>query len=586
MVGDGQVLAAVEEEKINRVKGYVGFPFLAVDYVLAARGQSIADIDCVAVGAENFAEFSYCFIHQSRQVFQRSGLWTLGARGLDLYKFLNHHWDSSARLEQRCYNLLEAALGVRKDKIVKVNHHLAHAASAYYCSPWQGALVITADGKGDGLCGGAYLGGKDGLTQIDGVDDRFSVGQLYQAVTRYLGYRVNRHEGKITGLAAFGSAEETYIKMRAVLGAGEIEGMYNRFHEDEELAQAPVQFYEREVARKDYIRPRNIRYLNGRLRQFAIVHQLYQNFLADQMAEVSPEDLAAGVQKLAEELMVDYVGRFLGQSPQGNICLAGGVFANVKINQRIREMQSVERMFVQPAMDDAGCALGAAMYVAAAGRGNSVNPNFSSVYLGPGYSEAEIEGRLRQSGLHYRRSAEPEKEVARKIHEGKIVGRFSGRLEWGPRALGNRSIIARPTDKKINDELNGRLQRTEFMPFAPSIMAEYASDYLVGYREGDFAARYMTVTYSIDQDKREDITAAVHIDGTARPQVVYEKDQADFHRIISEYHKLSRIPAVLNTSFNIHEEPIVNSPDEAIRAFRSGAVDVLSMGPFIADLPR
>jgi carbamoyltransferase len=584
LIGDGRVLAAVEEEKVNRVKGYVGFPFLAVEYVLAVQGKSMADVDRVAVGAENFAEFSYCFIHQSRQVFRRSGLWTLGARGLDLFKFLNHNWDSSALLERRCYNLLEAALELPREKIIKVNHHLAHAASAYYCSPWQDALVITADGKGDGLCGGAYIGGKDGLCQVDGVPDQFSVGQIYQAVTRYLGYRVNRHEGKITGLAAFGSAQATYAKMNAVLGTGE-DGMYNRLYEDEKMARFPVEFYERGVVRKDYIKQRNVRYLNGQLRQFAIVHQLYQNFLAEQMAEFVPEDLAAGVQRLAEELMVDYIGRFIDRSPEGTICLAGGVFANVKINQRIREMPGVERMFVQPAMDDAGCALGAAMHVAAAGNGAMEKPTFSSVYLGPGYSEAEIEGRLKHAELNYRRSAEPEMEIAQKVHEGKVVGRFSGRLEWGPRALGNRSIIARPTEKKINDELNGRLQRTEFMPFAPSIMAEYASDYLVGYREDDIAARYMTVTYPINQDKREGIAAAVHVDGTARPQVVYEEDQADFHRIISEYHKLSRIPAVLNTSFNMHEEPIVESPDDAIRAFRAGAVDVLSLGPFIVDLP-
>lgn len=275
--------------------------------------------------------------------------------------------------------------------------------------------------------------------------DRFSVGQFYQAVTRYLGYRVNRHEGKITGLAAFGSARETYAKMKTVLGTDGAEGMYNRFYEDEGLARAPVQFYEREVPRKDYINRRSVRYLNGQLRRFAIVHQLYQNFLAEQMADVVPEDLAAGVQKLAEQHMVDYIGRFLGQSPGRSLCLAGGVFANVKVNQRIREMPGVERMFVQPAMDDAGCALGAALFVAAAGNKAAETPAFSLAYLGPGYTETEIEDRLKQAGLHYRRSAEPEVEVARKVYEGKVVGRFTGGLEWGPRALGNRSIIVRPT---------------------------------------------------------------------------------------------------------------------------------------------
>ena len=583
LVVEGKVSAAIEEEKLNRVKGYVGFPFKAVDYVLESGKVGVADVDYVAIGAENLAEFSYCFIHQTRQIFRVRGYWEVKARFLDLLKYLNHSWDSSALLERNFYSLLELTTGIDMGKVVKVNHHLAHAASAFYCSSWAEALVVTADGKGDGLCGGAYLGNASGLHCLDSVADRYSVGQFYQAVTKYLGYKVNRHEGKITGLSAFGASDVTWPMMDRVLGGVGDGEMYNRLYESDGLEQDPVAFYKREVEETGYVKPRHMRILNGDLRKYAIVHQLYQNYLKTAMGGFAPEDLAAGVQKLSEEFFGAYVHRFLDRIPEGRLCLAGGVFANVKVNQRIRELAGVENFFVQPAMDDAGCALGAALHVAAARGGLGERPVMNSIYQGPGFSVEEIEKHLREAGVCYRRSVIPEEEIAQAIHEGRVVGRYTGALEWGPRALGNRSILMRPTERGINAELNKRLHRTEFMPFAPSIMSEYADDYLVGYRECDLAARYMTVTYDIRPDQQERIAAAVHIDGTARPQVVFKKDQPNFHKIIKEYHRLSEIPAILNTSFNMHEEPIVNSPEDAIKAFHSGAVDVLSMGPFIVD---
>jgi carbamoyltransferase len=581
LVVGGQVIAAIEEEKLNRIKGYVGFPFMAVDYVLNKRGLTAKDIDRVAIAAEDLAEFSYCFIHLAHQVFQRGRSRRLVAHFLDQYKYLNHAWDSSALLEGWFCDLFESATGIPRDKIERVNHHLAHAASAFYCSPWQEALVLTADGKGDGLCGGAFIGSGNEIHTVDTVPDRYSVGQLYQAVTKFLGYRANRHEGKITGLAAFGNGDEAHALMRRVLGYDNGK-MFNRLCESEGLQDDPIRFYERSGISRDYIKARYVRYLNGDLRKYAIVHQLYQNLLKEQMGAFAPEDLAAGVQQLAEELIAGYAARFLPRCPGGKLCLAGGVFANVKINQRIRELVGVDQLFVQPAMDDAGCALGAALYLTATNEGLGQRPAMGSVYQGPGYAEDYIESRLQAAGLCYDRPAEPEKEVARNLHEGKIVGRYAGQLEWGPRALGNRSILARPTKRDINQELNARLKRTEFMPFAPSILAERAGDYLVDYHPEDLAARYMTTTYDIYPGRRqEEIAAAVHIDGTARPQVVFADDNPDFHKIISEYHRISGIPAVVNTSFNMHEEPMVASPDDAIRALRAGAVDLLSMGPFI-----
>ncbi len=546
LVANGEVIAAIEEEKLNRNKGYVGFPFMAVDYVLGRGGLTANAVDRVAVAAENLAEFSYCFIHLAQQVFPQGRYRRFKAHLLDQYKYLNHAWDSSPLLELWFCEMFENATDIPRAKIERVNHHLAHAASAFYCSPWQEAMILTADGKGDGLCGGVYKGSGGEIRVIDTLSDRYSVGQFYQAVTKFLGYRANRHEGKITGLAAFGNGDKTHELMRQVLRC-DGEKMFNHFYESEGLQQDSIAFYQREGGAKDYINARYVRYLNNGLREYAIVHQLYQNLLNEQMRDFAPEDVAAGVQRLAEELIAGYAKRFLSHCPDGRLCLAGGVFANVKINQRIRELSGTEQLYVQPAMDDAGCALGAALYLAADGEGLVDRPAMSSVYLGPEYHDDYIEFHLRTAGLTYARPAEPEKEIARKLHEGKIVGRYAGNLEWGPRALGNRSILARPTDKNINEELNKRLQRTEFMPFAPSILAEHAVDYLVDYCPGDLAARYMTVTYDIYPGSRQnEIAAAVHVDGTARPQVVHKDDNPGFHKVISEYHQVSGIPALLD----------------------------------------
>lgn len=589
LICDGQIVAAIEEEKLNRQKGYVGFPFLSFEFVLSQKNVTVDDIDYVVIGSENISEFCYTFRHLLDIVFgyddqaKKRNIrlrWTsLKASVLDLLKRKFYFWDNSEALENFFYYLLYQCKGISQKKIIKVNHHLAHAASAFGCAPWQGAVVITADGKGDGLCGGFYQGDGKTLTCIDTVSQDVSVGQLYQAVTKFLGYKPNRHEGKITGLAALGTASETKPIFEDLLRYNNEGVLQNTFYTNEAFLHCPVSFYEKQVPSKDFIADNYVRSLNGRLRHFAIIHQLYQVYFKKHLRNFEPADIAAGVQAQVEEILSTYVTKQLSGYESCHVCLAGGVFANVKINQKIRELPSVNGFYVHPAMDDAGCALGAAIHVANV-KGKSVS-SLKHVYLGPAYSDQDIEVALQDTGLKYERVRQPEQEVAQFIADGKIVGRYNGALEWGPRALGNRSILVQPTDKAINEQLNERLHRTEFMPFAPTILQEYARDYLVGYRESDYAARYMTVTYHIKPSLIPNIAAAVHVDGTARPQVLYQADNPSFHKILMHYYHLTGIPAVINTSFNMHEEPIVNTPEDAIRAYCAGAVDVLSLGSYI-----
>lgn len=261
---------------------------------------------------------------------------------------------------------------------------------------------------------------------------------------------------------------------------------------------------------------------------------------------------------------------------------SSGGFANVKLNQKIMELPGIKNIYVQPAMDDAGTALGAALHINMKLNNNKSWTGLETVYTGLEYSASEIKNALEENKLPFRRLECCEEYLGKWIFEGKIVGRFNGYLEWGPRALGNRSILARP-ENEINDTLNKRLKRTEFMPFAPYVLDEDANIFFKGYSSDHIASRYMTMTYNVNSSMIRLIPAVVHVDGTSRPQVVFEEDNPSYYKIIKAYKKHSGIGCIINTSFNMHEEPMVNSPEDAIRAFLAGAVDILSMGEFVVD---
>ena len=243
----------------------------------------------------------------------------------------------------------------------------------------------------------------------------------------------------------------------------------------------------------------------------------------------------------------------------------------MKVNQELSKIRGIDKIFIHQNMGDGGCSTGSALYFLH----EKLNVKYkmtspSNVYFGRAFNNNEIEKALKNNNINFQKFESIEIEIAKKIHEGKVIGRFNGGMEYGPRALGNRSIIARPTtDKKINDWLNKKLNRTEFMPFAPSVLEEYANDIFIDYNNssGTKASKFMTITYDVKEKWRNKIQATTHIDGTARPQIVNNEQNPSFYKIISEYYKLSKIPVVINTSFNMHEEPIVATPDDSIRAF-------------------
>lgn len=430
------------------------------------------------------------------------------------------------------------ALGLLK-KLKRYDHHMAHAAAAYYASGFDRALIITLDGYGSGLAGSAGVGEGGKVRRIHKIEYPHSLGTFYESVTSSLGFKPSRHEGKIVGLAAYGDPK---VLLDLVL---------SRFHEE----------------------PGNFRILESN-------NIYYSRYLTTLFPKV---DVAAAYQRALEVVATNYIRHYVEKTGITSVVLAGGVVANVKLNQRVFEIQGVERIFIYPNMGDGGCGTGAA-FLASQGVMREASA-YKTVYYGPDYAENIIERELKAAGLAFQYLNPIESTVARLIHEGQVVARFNGRMEYGPRSLGNRSILYRASEPEVNQWLNQRLGRTEFMPFAPATLFEERNKCYQRMDGAEYTAQFMTITFDCTDFMKRTCPAAVHVDGTARPQLVSKETNPSFHAVLREYHRLSGVPSVINTSFNMHEEPIVNSPGDAIRAFLQGNLDYLAIGNFLVKNP-
>lgn len=295
----------------------------------------------------------------------------------------------------------------------------------------------------------------------------------------------------------------------------------------------------------------------------------------------TPAQLAAAFQQVLEEVLTAYVRHHVQRSGLPKLVLAGGVFANVKLNQRLAQIREVDEVFVFPAMADVGLCWGAGAFEAT--RNHPFDPEaVRSVYWGPEYTDNEIETALQRFDVTYRRLDDVPRAVGDLLARGHLVSRFGGRMEFGPRALGNRSILFHGRDKSVNDWLNRLLNRTEFMPFAPVTLAEHADDCYQDLDTGRKTAFFMTITFDCKQKMMSDCPAAVHIDGTARPQLIDEERNPTYYGILRRFFELTGSPSLINTSFNMHEEPIIRTPEEAVESVKQAGLDVLAIGPYMA----
>jgi carbamoyltransferase len=447
------------------------------------------------------------------------------------------------REHRRHHRELVRALGVLglDRKLTRVEHHDAHVASAYLTSGFSRALAVTLDWYGGGLAGSVSLCTPGGMTRLRDLHYPHSTGLFYAQVTSALGFTMSQHEGKIVGLAAYGDPR--------VLGPA----VLDRF------ARA-----------------------GGDYRYRSAMDPVFARDLATRFPR---EHVAAAYQHALEVVVCDLAAHWLRATGVRDVVLAGGVAANVKMNQRVGELDGVERIFVHPNMGDGGTGVGATLAFLWT-RGEIRSREWESCYLGPAFGEAEMEDAIRRAGLEPRRSPHVARDVAAALAAGRVVARFGGAMEYGPRALGNRSILAAATDPTVNAWLNRRLGRTEFMPFAPVTLAEHARERYVDVDRCRAAARFMTITCACTALMKRESPAAVHVDGTARPQLVRPEENPELCALLEAYHALTGIPTLINTSFNMHEEPIVCTPDDAVRAYLDGDLDDLSMGPFLVSRAR
>ncbi|MFQ5889867.1 MAG: carbamoyltransferase [Gemmatimonadota bacterium] len=560
LLEDGRIVAAINDERLVREKMVFGVPRESIRAVLSLTGVRPDQIDIVAVGTRNqhlvpdYVDFRDGWFGLERSRFKQL-LFDVGSKaarfretipGIEkAYYLLRQPAYSHRRRELR--RILREEFGITAP-VRFIDHHYCHATSAYYSSDFgPDATVFSIDGGGDAASAKVFDVTDGQIRELHTIPSFDSLGAFYSYITQMCGFKAGRHEGKITGLAAHG------------------EPIY------QELLDALLIY-------------RDGTFVN-------VGHIFFHSALGELRRRLPPDfdraDISASIQRHAERLVTELVRYWLGRTGHGDVAMAGGVMANVRINQEVHELPEVERCFIHPGMSDVGMGIGAALaaYYDREPRPPINTRCFDDVYLGPSYSDQDIENALSSEIIDFRRPEDLEAEIAALLSRGAVVARFDGRMEYGPRALGNRSILYQATDPSVNDWLNRALGRTEFMPFAPATLDEEAHRCFVGMEGAERTARFMTITFDCTGWMKKRCPGVVHVDGTARPQIVRRRDNPSYYRIIAEYHRLTGLPSIINTSFNMHEEPIVCSPGDAIRAFKLGHLDYLAIGPFLARNP-
>lgn len=541
LVRDGKLIAAASEERFTRLKVDNSWPARSIEYCLKFAGISIDKVDIIAYGwSAGFDAEKHLLPYFDRIVYEAQN----NPAGLDIFRERIETEIAQDKRKREEFREFITRLGFQK-KAVSIDHHESHAYSAYSCSPFENSLVVTCDGRGDFLSVSVSFFTPTKMDVLYRGSSTDSLGFFYGRITALLGYTPHRHEGKVTGLAAHGDASKLLPLMREMIYV----------KDGNVYAQSG-----------DYFRP------------------FYSNF-SDKLEEIirtnTREDVAAAAQVHLEECITELVTYYVRQTNASYVCMSGGVFANVRVNQCIMEIPGVKNIFIQPQMGDGGLCVGAvAGYLFQQG---VPKIEMENVYLGPEYDSKTIESAFGKfDNVVFEHCPDPVEQAVNEIRNDQVVGWFHGRMEFGPRALCNRSIIYHCKDRSVNDWLNKRMDRTEFMPFAPVSMEDVAADCYIGWQTDHIASRYMTVTYDCTDIMANTCPAAVHVDRTARPQVINEKNNPLMYALLNRYHQVTGELALINTSFNRHEEPIVNHPHEAIDALSTDIIDVLFIGDYVA----
>ncbi|MCM2266175.1 MAG: hypothetical protein NDI60_00215 [Elusimicrobiales bacterium] len=551
---DGKLLGMASEERFNKRKNCGGFPWLTIEWLLASTKTDPRDIDLVALAGivqptSEIAEPSvrrgvfFSLVRHLPAMVMGSRLWVA-----PYMKFFSKFRDFSES------DKFFAKYGISKDKLRVVEHHPAHVAAAYFASGFradgQKSLVITLDGSGDGLGGSVSIAEGDKLERVFSLPSFHAPGELYTRATMHLGMRPWDHEYKVMGLAPYGH------------GAG---------------GEKAYQLFRRYMTLSDD----GLSIINKASFGPALLQRINRDF-----ANLRFDYVAWGLQKHFEELVLGFVKAWIKKTGISRVACGGGCFMNVKLNMLITQQPEVSDAFFMPSGGDESLAAGAAFLTYLAAGGKAPIEPFENTYFGPTYSEQEIETVLadyKKRGLiEYERVEAVEERIAELVAKDNIVATFFGRMEWGARALGNRSIIANAANPGNLNKLNRAIKMRDFwMPFAPSMLAERQADYVDNPR--NFKAKFMILAFPSREKAQKDIVSALHpMDLSCRPQLVEEKTNPRYYRILKNYERLTGMGAFLNTSFNLHGDPIVNTPDDAVRTLLNSHLDHVILENYIA----
>ena len=551
LIRDGHIIAAAEEERFSRKKHDNSFPRYAIEFCLEEGGIKNEELDYVVFYEKPFLKF------------ERVLLGTLATFPFS-WKVFTEAMIAWMKDKLWIKELIKNSLSVDLEKILFVEHHIAHAAAAYYCSPYDKAAILTIDGVGEWVTTTIGVGRGNKIILTDEIRYPHSLGLLYTAFTAFLGFEINEGEYKVMGMAPYGTPryKDKIYKLINVNydGSFSLDMQYFSFHYSSEKT------YNKKFV-KLFGEPRN-------------PHEC-------EKIDLYYADIAASIQEVTEEILLKmskHVQRVTGLS---KLCLAGGVALNSKANYRLLKETPFDELYIQPAAGDAGGAIGAALYVYHL-MGKKRSFPLENIYLGKSYLEDDIRLVLKNKNFsfqYFKKIDELLEYVAEKIANGLIVGWYQGRFEWGPRALGNRCILADPRRPEMKDIINNKIKfRESFRPFAPSVLAERANEYFeLQDAEKHYPTRFMLYVLPVRVDKRNVIPAVTHIDGSARVQLVFKKDNRIYYSLIENFYKKTGVSVLLNTSFNLKGEPIVNSPEDAINTFAKSGMDILVLDRFIVE---
>lgn len=539
LVVDGEVVAAAQEERFSRKKHDNSFPEQASKYCLHHSGIQAKELDKVV------------FYEKPIQKFDRI-LETAAIQFPRGYRFFSEavpEWLGTKLLTRK---KIREKLGY-EGEVEFIDHHLSHAASAFYPSPFEDAAILTVDGVGEWKTNQMFRADEDGIEPLFHIDFPDSLGLLYSAITSFLGFTVNNDEYKVMGLAAYG--DPVYQdEFREFIEINE-DGSYS-------LDQSFFSYtYSKKMWTDKLVR------LLGKPRKSK----------EDKINE-RHRNIAATLQKILEETLLKQVETLYSRTCSENICMAGGVALNSVANGAIRRDMPFENIWIQPAAGDDGGAMGAALE-------RSPDPNYSmdDVYLGPSYSESQVKNALESENISYQEMGRDQllDETASRIVEGEILGLYQGRMEWGPRALGNRSILADPRKANIRDKINSKIKfRESFRPFAPTVLEEKASEYF----DIEGTSPYMLFVFNAFENKENEIPSVIHVDGTSRIQTLNYETNPFYYDLIERFYEKTGVPVLLNTSLNLKGMPIVNRPEEALKVLQKSDMDAMVLQRFLAEI--